>query len=78
MRLVSFFVLLLGAERVKVSAFNQHSLHKKPTQRMTKNNQLFGSNGGEAEVDFTDKLYDDIRTAVQILGKRAQVELNFL
>ena len=45
---------------------------------MTKNNQLFGSNGSEAEVDFTDKLYDDIRTAVQILGKRAQVELNFL
>lgn len=41
---------------------------------MTKNNQLFGSNGGEAEVGFTDKLYDDIRTAVQILGKRAQSE----
>lgn len=45
---------------------------------MTKNNELFGSNGGEDEVDFTDKLYDDIRTAVQILGKRAQVDLNIL
>ena len=78
MRLVSFFVLLLGSERIKVSAFNQHFLYKNPTQRMTKNNELFGSNGGEDEVDFTDKRYDDIRTAVQILGKRAQVDLNIL